>query len=505
MTFESPWALLLLVLPMLWTIPNWGGRRRDGRMLALAVSAGVLVLALSQPKLAWRESRIAVTVLKDTSAGIADRDLLRESEFIEGLEKARGRHVVRVIPFAETMRETGDPERIESSHLAPTPGPAGRGTDIETAVREGIATLPAGRVPRLVILSDGLENSRSAQRAALQAQRLGIPIDTIPLVAGPRPEPHMGTEAAPARVSRATGSAEAFERPPGVNRASGARTCVVVVFETSRLMEGQKMELARLAALGLIENLRRSDLVGVLAFEDSFRWIIPIQVVGERDPLNHAIDDVTAGGGVRIAPALEEALRGMQPVDARFKHIVVLTDGVSRDPAALALARKAATEHVKVSVISLGEDLNRRYFGRLVEFSRGESLVLHDPSGLMEASMVGFHDADNPVESWAVAAVRAIPPPHRVDTDSTNESLLRWISESTGGRFNPSPSSIFEPDGRTVIVFLRPWPVLVLFALGLTLLEMIPGGQHETRGRLKAFLTRHPIGHPSTAQPPRIG
>ena len=481
MTLESPWALLLLLPPALWIVLSWRREGYQGRLLAAAVPAVLMVLALSQPKLVVRQSRMAVTVLEDTSAGIAGWDLRRESEFLAGLEKARGKHVVRVIPFVETTRKTVDRERTEPWDLAPTPGPAGRGTDIETAVREGIATLPAGRVPRLVILSDGLENRGSAEHAVRQAQQFGIPIDTVPLAGRPQQKPRMDTEAAPSRILPAL-----------------PLTCVVVVFETSRLMEGQKLELARLAALGLIENLRRTDLVGVLAFEDTFHWTIPIQNAREKDRLNQALDDLTASGGVRIGAALEEALRSVQPVNARFKHIVLFTDGISRDPAALALARQAAAQHVRISAISMGEELNRRYFASLAGFSGGRSLFLRDPAGLEEASMVGFDTV--PIESRVLPVLQAIPPRDEPDTEDIDGSLLRWISKSTGGRFNPSPSSIFEPDGRTAVVFLQMWPALVIFALGWTLFEMIPRGRGETSRRLQIFPARHHPGHPSSGQ-----
>ncbi len=60
-------------------------------------------------------------------------------------------------------------------------------TDLEAAIGEAIASLPSGMVPRLVLISDGKENAGSITRAAWQAQRLGIPIDTMPLEGRPQP------------------------------------------------------------------------------------------------------------------------------------------------------------------------------------------------------------------------------------------------------------------------------------------------------------------------------
>ena len=72
-------------------------------------------------------------------------------------------------------------------HLQYTSGDAGQSTDLEAAVRAGIAELPPNMVPRLVLISDGKENAGSITRAAWQAQSLGIPIDTFALNGKPEP------------------------------------------------------------------------------------------------------------------------------------------------------------------------------------------------------------------------------------------------------------------------------------------------------------------------------
>src|SRR4029077_14199835 len=81
-----------------------------------------------------------------------------------------------------------------------TAGAAGRGTDLETAIRDGAAGLPAGMVPRLLLVSDGNENLGSVARAIWQAQQLGIPVDTIPLAGHPKPGLVLDSVAFPGQV-----------------------------------------------------------------------------------------------------------------------------------------------------------------------------------------------------------------------------------------------------------------------------------------------------------------
>ena len=68
-----------------------------------------------------------------------------------------------------------------------TAGEAGRATDLESGIEEAISSLPSDLVPRIVLVSDGKENAGSITRAAWQAQRLGIPIDTVALAGRPQP------------------------------------------------------------------------------------------------------------------------------------------------------------------------------------------------------------------------------------------------------------------------------------------------------------------------------
>ena len=77
--------------------------------------------------------------------------------------------------------------------MQPTSGEAGRATDLEAAIREAVASLPEGLVPRVALISDGKQNKGSVARAAWQAQQLGIPIDTFALK-GRRAEPALRLE-----------------------------------------------------------------------------------------------------------------------------------------------------------------------------------------------------------------------------------------------------------------------------------------------------------------------
>ncbi len=555
MSFERPWILLVMLAPLAWAWWMWRSATLDRKqrlsLLLKTLSFLAVVVALAEPKLTVAETKAAVAILIDTSSSIPAQDLAKASQLADRLETVRGRHWMRVIPFARATRAADTREHASGWKLQNTAGESGRGTDLEGAIREASMELPESMIPRIVLVSDGRENLGSITRAAWQAKELGIPVDVYPLGGRVRPALRLesvdtpeiafagehfaieltvssprktsgeleitaegkriglspitleagenrlraqaslmvsgavalsgairaeglgevrfdravilrrpkllfvsqdpeGTEAHLMRtleagqfeVKRAQAldgkalddtqllvlnnqdlesmspdtkaAVETFvkrgggmiviggerniyvEKKPGtpedpLERALPAKlapprspegTCVVLIVDKSSSMEGRKMELARLAAIGVIDNLRPMDLVGVLIFDNSFQWAVPIRKAEDRTLIKRLIAGITPDGGTQIAPALNEAYRRVVPTRATFKHIVLLTDGISEEGDSIQLAREAAIQKITISTVGLGQDVNRAYLERIATLSKGKPYFLNDPSGL---------------------------------------------------------------------------------------------------------------------------
>ncbi len=548
MTFEHPWVLLLAIAPLVWMYFEFPRAPRRLSLVLKALSLAAVIVALSEPKLTLAETRMAVAVLADTSGSVTRKDLEHASDIAARIERSRGRHLVRVIPFA---RETRALTKDEQTQLLPTSGEEGASTDLEAAIREGIGALPEGLVPRLVLISDGRENVGSVARAAWQASMAGVPVDTFTLDGRPEPSLRLESLSVPSlaftgekfpleltvrspRKAKATVELSAEGKPLGsstvtldegetqlrlhasltttgavnlsgvlktdhlgeltfeqavtlsrprvlyvssdpsgteahffdslgaaqfdITRASSSAipedlndyqivvfnnwdlqavpekkkadieefvkqggglvviggernryvenikkvedplertlpaklapprtpegTCVVLIIDKSSSMEGRKMELARLAAIGVIENLRPVDTVGVLIFDNSFQWAVPIRRAEDRTLIKRLVAGITPDGGTQIAPALAEAYRKILPAQGTFKHVVLLTDGISEEGDSIGLSREAAARRVTISTVGLGQDVNRTYLEKIAANARGKSYFLTDPSGL---------------------------------------------------------------------------------------------------------------------------
>ena len=619
MTFARPWMLLFAAAPGLWLAYGMFTASRRLAFALKALSLGLILAALAEPVVNIPETRVATPILVDTSASISAEDLARASSITSAILKAKGRNWARVLPFA---RSTRDLMPGEETALRNTNGEAGRDTDLESSIREAVASLPTGLVPRLVLISDGKENAGSVTRAAWQARKLGIPIDTFSLDGRPRPNLRLESVSVPgiafagesfpvelaivapqdqtgvvemmadgkviganpvtltaglnrirAHASLATtgavnltgvirtGTSEIrFDQaltlrrprllylsqdPPGteanllqalnaaqfdvvasrdpmqppldgfqiaalnnidmeslpparkteieefvkqggglaviggernlykekkiedaLDRTLPAKlapprspegTCVILIIDKSSSMEGKKIELARLAAIGVIDNLRPIDKVGVLIFDNSFQWAVPIRRAEDRSLIKRLVAGITPDGGTQIAPALSEAYHKILPVKATFKHVVLLTDGISEEGDSVEVSRDALGQHVTISTVGLGQDVNRAYLEKVASSAGGRSYFLNDPAGLEQILLrdVLEHTGSTAVEKTLRPVV------------TKNVEILAGVGMESAPLLKGYVKFVAKPSAETILTIDEKDPLLARWQYGL--------------------------------------
>ncbi|MBV9083467.1 MAG: VWA domain-containing protein, partial [Acidobacteriaceae bacterium] len=167
---------------------------------------------------------------------------------------------------------------------------------------------------------------------------------------------------------------------------------VALIIDKSSSMEGRKIELARLSAIGVVEHLRPTDSIGILIFDNSYQWAVPIRRAGDKAAIKRLIAGITPDGGTQIAPALSEAYRKVVASKGAYKHIVLLTDGISEEGDSLELARQALQHQVTISTVGLGQDVNRSYLEQVAAASGGRSYFLNEPQGLEQLLLKDVED-----------------------------------------------------------------------------------------------------------------
>ena len=181
MTLQSAWPLLLLIPLLAWCGWEWQHSPRRLGLLLKTLALAAVCLALARPQWNIRETYSAVAVLSDASESIPDEQRGQQESYVRRARAASGGHVLRELEFgAFPLRELREPS-------------AGRSTNLEAAIRNALSALPSDRIPRLVVLSDGLANEGAVERAVYQAWDRHVPVDTVTLAGRPDPRLSIGS------------------------------------------------------------------------------------------------------------------------------------------------------------------------------------------------------------------------------------------------------------------------------------------------------------------------
>ncbi|MEO8099833.1 MAG: VWA domain-containing protein [Acidobacteriota bacterium] len=624
MTFDRSWVLMIAWIPLAWAAFEWPRTARRVGLVLKALCFVAVLIALAEPSIMLPESKLAVAVLVDTSASTSKADLDRGSELARNLVGARGRNYINVIPFARSTRALSKAENKNQIQLTATSGEAGRATDLEAAVREAIASLPAGLVPRVALISDGKENQGSIARAAWQARQLGIPIDTFALSGRSKPALRLETVSIPpfaftgeqfpidlvvsapaatqaevelaaegqplgktqislsagenpVRLHTSLNTAGALEltitiRPVGspeirfdqtvvlrrpkailfsgdtesddkhlVGVLSGAQfevkasnavgnirlsdyqlvifnnwdleglpepskkdveeyvrlgggllviggdrntyteekaaedaleralpaklapprspegTAVTLIVDKSSSMEGRKMELARLAAIGAVNNLRPIDQVSVLMFDNTFEWAVPMRKAEDKAFINRLIGGIRPDGGTQIAPALAEAYVKMRPVMAASRHIVLLTDGISEEGNSILTANNAKNEKITISTVGIGQDVNKAYLEKVAAAAGGKSYFVLD---LAQLEQIVVRDVME--HTGATTVERQLKP-----EVTKRVEILNDVGMDTAPELKGYVRFISKPTAETILAIDHEDPLLARWQYGL--------------------------------------
>jgi uncharacterized membrane protein len=187
LSFIFPTLLwLLLLLPPLWALTLLVPRRLSrwrfwASLLLRTIALAGLVLGLAGAQLVRPVGAVTTVFLLDGSDSVALSQRARAESFIQ---QALG-HMPRddqagLVVFGQrALVERTPSDNRALGQVATLPG--GNATNIEDAVRLGLALLPNEGHQRLVLLSDGGANAGDADAAARIAAARGVPIDVIPL------------------------------------------------------------------------------------------------------------------------------------------------------------------------------------------------------------------------------------------------------------------------------------------------------------------------------------
>jgi Mg-chelatase subunit ChlD len=137
-----------------------------------------------------------------------------------------------------------------------------------------------------------------------------------------------------------------------------------------------QQEIANDATAMAIRTLDRRDLVGAITFNSDADILWQIQPNSDPKRLTDEVESISAGGGTNMAPALEMARKMLEGVNAKIKHVVVLSDGKSRGVELIpGIVDQMHGEGIRISTIAVGDDADLKTMSIMAE--RGDGAYYH--------------------------------------------------------------------------------------------------------------------------------
>jgi hypothetical protein len=144
----------------------------------------------------------------------------------------------------------------------------------------------------------------------------------------------------------------------------------------------EKLALAREACIATIEVTEPSDYIGVLTFDSLPMWVLKFAQNTDKEKSKEIIRSVQSGGGTEIYPALVEAEKKLSAIDAKVKHVILLSDGMTAPGDFSAIVGKLVAGNVTVSTVSIGDDADLKFMADIAKAGKGNAYFTDDPYDL---------------------------------------------------------------------------------------------------------------------------
>lgn len=217
-----------------------------------------------------------------------------------------------------------------------------------------------------------------------------------------------------------------------------------------------QQSVANESAARAVSSLDKRDMIGVIAFNSVPEVIAPLAENTQPRRTADAIRGIASGGGTDIGPAVRLARDQLLKVDAKVKHVIVLTDGQSMEPESLApLAGALREDGIRVSTIGVGDQSDNETLAAMAREGGGEFYSVINPNVLPKV----FLKAVQIVRSPLIREVRFTP---RLLPTGSPLTLGTTAVPDLGGLVLTQPrtdaavtNAIVSPEGEPVLAHWR--------------------------------------------------
>jgi Ca-activated chloride channel family protein len=167
---------------------------------------------------------------------------------------------------------------------------------------------------------------------------------------------------------------------------------LVLVIDRSGSMQGPKLEAAKESARVTAEVLSPNDYIAVVAFDSEAQVFVRPQRAANRMRISAEISRLTSGGGTNIFPGLKEAFEVLQGINAKVKHVIVLSDGEAPTDGIAELVQDMRASRITISCVGV-QGADRNLLGMIADGGEGRLYMVEDIGSLPKIFMKETQEA----------------------------------------------------------------------------------------------------------------
>ncbi len=167
---------------------------------------------------------------------------------------------------------------------------------------------------------------------------------------------------------------------------------IALVIDKSGSMQGQRIEAAKESARATVEVLSPNDFIGIVAFDSEATVYVRMQRAANRMRISNDIARLSPGGGTNIFPGLKEAFEQLQGVNAKVKHVIVLSDGEAPADGIAELVSDMRAARITVSCVGV-QGSDRNLLSMIADGGEGRLYMVEDIGALPRIFMKETQEA----------------------------------------------------------------------------------------------------------------
>lgn len=165
---------------------------------------------------------------------------------------------------------------------------------------------------------------------------------------------------------------------------------LAIVLDRSGSMSGAKLEQAKQAAMMLVDQLDRDDVLSVVLYDTEVNVAVSAGKLGDRRrEIKRIIERIQTGGSTALYAGVEQGGRELREYLSknRINRVMLLSDGIanvgpSSNREIASLGSKLSRDGASVTTIGLGNDYNETLMTALAEASDANYYYVADVEGL---------------------------------------------------------------------------------------------------------------------------